>query len=71
MRMVLTTFGTLGDVHPLIAVALEMRRRGHTPVLAVPEIFRAKIEPLGWNSPKSVQRSTRQSQWRGQFFPAL
>jgi UDP:flavonoid glycosyltransferase YjiC (YdhE family) len=47
MRIVLTTFGTLGDVHPLIAVALEMRRRGHTPVLAVPEIFRAKIEPLG------------------------
>jgi rhamnosyltransferase subunit B len=47
MRIVLTTFGTLGDVHPLIAVAIEMRRRGHTPVLAVPEIFRAKIEPLG------------------------
>ncbi|HEY3989376.1 MAG TPA: glycosyltransferase [Acidobacteriaceae bacterium] len=47
MRIVLTTFGTLGDVHPLIAVALEMRRRGHTPVLAVPEIFRPKIEPLG------------------------
>jgi rhamnosyltransferase subunit B len=47
MRIVVTTFGTLGDVHPLIAVALEMRRRGHTPVLAVPEIFRSKIEPLG------------------------
>ena len=47
MRIVLTTFGTLGDVHPLIAIALEMRQRGHTPVLAVPEIFRAKIEPLG------------------------
>ncbi|MGI8771010.1 MAG: glycosyltransferase [Acidobacteriaceae bacterium] len=47
MRIVLTTFGTLGDVHPLLALALELRRRGHTPVLAVPEIFRAKIEPLG------------------------
>ncbi|MGA9718543.1 MAG: glycosyltransferase [Acidobacteriaceae bacterium] len=47
MRIVLTTFGTLGDVHPLIAIALEMRRRGHVPVLAVPEIFRLKIEPLG------------------------
>jgi UDP:flavonoid glycosyltransferase YjiC (YdhE family) len=47
MRIVLTTFGTLGDVHPLIAIALEMRRRGHTPVLAVPEIFRPKIEPMG------------------------
>jgi hypothetical protein len=30
MQIVLTTFGTLDDVHPLIAVALEMRRRGHT-----------------------------------------
>ena len=46
MRIVLTTFGTLGDVHPLIAIALEMRRRGHVPVLAVPAIFRPKIEPL-------------------------
>ena len=46
MRIVLTTFGTLGDVHPLIAIALELRQRGHTPVLAVPEIFRKKIEPL-------------------------
>ena len=47
MRIVFTTFGTLGDVNPLIALALEMRRRGHDPVLAVPEMFRAKIEPLG------------------------
>src|SRR6201994_1173122 len=47
MRIVLTSFGTLGDIHPLIALAFELRRRGHTPVLAVPEIFRAKIEPLG------------------------
>ncbi len=47
MRIVFTTFGTLGDVNPLIALALEMRRRGHAPVLAVPELFRSRIEPLG------------------------
>jgi rhamnosyltransferase subunit B len=47
MRIVFTTFGTFGDVNPLIALALEMRRRGHQPVLAVPEMFRPKIEPLG------------------------
>jgi rhamnosyltransferase subunit B len=47
MRIVFTTFGTFGDVNPLIALALEMRARGHDPVLAVPEMFRAKIEPLG------------------------
>jgi rhamnosyltransferase subunit B len=47
MRIVFTTFGTLGDVNPLIALALEMRGRGHDPVLAVPEMFRGRIEPLG------------------------
>ncbi len=47
MRIVFTTFGTFGDVNPLIALALEMRRRGHDPVLAVPEMFRSRIEPLG------------------------
>jgi UDP:flavonoid glycosyltransferase YjiC (YdhE family) len=47
MRIVFTTFGTLGDVNPLIALALELRRRGHDPVLAVPEMFRSRIEPLG------------------------
>ncbi len=46
MRIVLSTFGTFGDVNPLIALALELKRRGHRPVLAVPEMFRAKIEPL-------------------------
>jgi len=47
MRIVLSTFGTFGDVNPLIALALELKRRGHSPVLAVPEMFRRKIEPLG------------------------
>jgi len=47
MRIVFSTFGTFCDVNPLIALALEMKRRGHRPVLAVPEMFRPKIEPLG------------------------
>lgn len=47
MRVILSTFGTFGDVNPLIALALELKRRGHRPVLAVPEMFRPKIEPLG------------------------
>lgn len=46
MRIVLTTFGTFGDVNPLIGLSLELKRRGHTPVLAVPEMFRRKVEPL-------------------------
>src|SRR5579875_3108 len=47
MRIVLSTFGTFGDVNPLIGLSLELKQRGHTPVLAVPEMFREKIEPLG------------------------
>ena len=49
MRIVFTTFGTFGDVNPLIALALEMRARGHDPVLAVPQMFEPKIVPLGLN----------------------
>lgn len=47
MRIVFSTYGTFGDVNPLIALSLELKRRGHRPVLAVPEMFRGKIEPLG------------------------
>lgn len=47
MRIVFSTYGTFGDVNPLIALSLELKRRGHRPVLAVPEMFREKIEPLG------------------------
>ena len=47
MRIVFSTYGTFGDVNPLIALSLELKRRGHRPVLAVPEMFRPKVEPLG------------------------
>ena len=47
MRIVLSNIGTLGDINPLIALALELRRRGHTPVMALPDVYRPKIEPLG------------------------
>ena len=47
MRIVLSNIGTLGDTNPLIAIALELKRRGHTPVMALPATYRPKIEPLG------------------------
>ena len=47
MRIVLSNIGTYGDTNPLIALALELKRRGHTPVMAVPEVYRNKIAPLG------------------------
>jgi UDP:flavonoid glycosyltransferase YjiC (YdhE family) len=47
VRIVLSNIGTFGDINPLIAVALEMKRRGHQPVMAVPAVYEQKIVPLG------------------------
>lgn len=47
MRVVLSNIGTFGDINPLIAIALELKRRGHTPVLALPAVYQPKIVPLG------------------------
>lgn len=47
MRIVLSNIGTLGDIHPLIAIALELKRRGHTPIMALAEVYKSKIVPLG------------------------
>jgi UDP:flavonoid glycosyltransferase YjiC (YdhE family) len=46
-RIVLTTFGSLGDVHPYIAIALGLQARGHEAVIATSGYFRQKIEALG------------------------
>ena len=47
MRIVLSNIGTLGDTNPLIALALELKRRGHTPVMALPAVYESRIRPLG------------------------
>ena len=47
MRIILSNIGTFGDINPLIAVALELKRRGHLPVMAVPSLYEPKIVPLG------------------------
>ena len=46
-RIVLSTFGSFGDIHPYIAIALELRARGHRPVIATSEVYREKMEVLG------------------------
>ncbi|MEL6899564.1 MAG: glycosyltransferase [Cyanobacteria bacterium J06606_4] len=46
-RIVLTTWGSLGDLHPMLALGLALRDRGHSVVLATPESYRSKIESLG------------------------
>jgi UDP:flavonoid glycosyltransferase YjiC (YdhE family) len=44
---VLSTFGSFGDVHPYIAIALELKARGHSPVIATSEVYREKMDALG------------------------
>jgi UDP:flavonoid glycosyltransferase YjiC (YdhE family) len=47
VRIVLSNIGTYGDTNPLIAIALELKRRGHVPVMALPAVYEPKIAPLG------------------------
>jgi UDP:flavonoid glycosyltransferase YjiC (YdhE family) len=46
-RIVLTTIGSLGDLHPMIALAIELERRGHKATIATIEAYRQKIESIG------------------------
>ena len=46
-RIVLTTVGSLGDLHPKLALALELRRRGHVPVICTWAGYQEKVEGLG------------------------
>ena len=46
-RVVLTTVGSLGDLHPYIAIALGMKARGHEAVVATSACYRQKVEALG------------------------
>ena len=45
-KIVLSTFGSFGDVHPYIAIALELKARGHSPVIATSEVYREKMDAL-------------------------
>jgi rhamnosyltransferase subunit B len=47
MRIILNTFGSFGDIHPYMAIAMELQRRGHLPVIATMEIYREKVTGAG------------------------
>jgi UDP:flavonoid glycosyltransferase YjiC (YdhE family) len=47
MRIVFTPWGSLGDLHPYLAVALEMKRRGHDVLIATSDVYREKAEGEG------------------------
>lgn len=46
-RIVITTCGSLGDLFPYVAVALELKRRGHEVILATSPCYRQRIEKMG------------------------
>jgi UDP:flavonoid glycosyltransferase YjiC (YdhE family) len=46
-RIVLSTIGSLGDLHPVMALALGLQARGHDVVLATSEFYRDKITAAG------------------------
>ena len=46
-RIVLASLGSLGDLHPAIALALGLRARGHAVIIATNEMYRSKVNALG------------------------
>ena len=48
MKIVLSTFGSLGDLHPKIALGLELRKRGHEVTFAAMDFYRERIESSGF-----------------------
>ena len=46
-KIILATIGSLGDMHPKIALALGLKARGHEVTIAAMEAYRERIEPLG------------------------
>ncbi len=48
MKIVLSTFGSLGDLHPLLALAIELRTRGHEIKINSMAAYREKINALGF-----------------------
>jgi rhamnosyltransferase subunit B len=48
MKIVLATFGSLGDLHPMLALGRELRGRGHAITVAAMEFYRERIEANGF-----------------------
>jgi UDP:flavonoid glycosyltransferase YjiC (YdhE family) len=46
-RLLFATFGSLGDLHPVFALAGELRRRGHSVTLATSTYYEPRIRALG------------------------
>jgi rhamnosyltransferase subunit B len=47
-RIVMTSFGSYGDVFPYLGMAHGLRARGHEPVIATSEYYRDRVEAEGF-----------------------
>ena len=48
-RILFASIGSLGDLHPCIALALELRRRGHAITIASTAFYRREVASLGFD----------------------
>jgi rhamnosyltransferase subunit B len=46
-RVVITTYGSLGDLNPYLGLALGLKARGHDPAIATAEFYRPFVEAEG------------------------
>ena len=46
-RILMATIGSLGDLHPILALAVELKARGHFVTVASTEYYRGRVERLG------------------------
>jgi rhamnosyltransferase subunit B len=47
LRILFATFGSLGDLHPVMALGLELQRRGHDAAIVTSEYHRARVTAAG------------------------
>jgi rhamnosyltransferase subunit B len=73
-RIVLATHGSLGDLLPYVAIAVGLKARGHTTIIATGECYRKRIEQLkvgfspvrpdcDWVSDPDVMRRIMHPRW--------
>jgi len=46
-RILLATTGSLGDLHPILAIGLGLKQRGHTAIVATSNLYREKVIRTG------------------------
>src|ERR1700733_7418357 len=70
MRVVLTNLGSLGNIQPFVALASELRKGDHQPVLALAPTYASYVNqlgfefvPVGWDLdyPKLQRKDTEEA----------